>query len=58
MAPHPVPVNPIHCSRCEASSSRPGDNLHCVADGEPHAWHTCGDIKSEARGSDCPEVVR
>ncbi len=46
------------CEHCEASSSEPGDNLHCVADGVPHPWHTCGDIKGEALDSDCRAHAR
>ncbi len=45
------------CVFCEARSDRPGDNLHCVWDGAPHAWHACGDLLSEAPGNDCPEGV-
>lgn len=44
----------MRCGYCEASSTHPDDNLHCVADGAPHAWHVCGDIRSEAVDSDCP----
>lgn len=42
------------CTYCEAEEQNPADNLHCVADGTPHAWHTCGDLLSERRGADCP----
>lgn len=46
----------LECRHCEARSDRPSDNLHCVADLSPHAWHTCGDIQGSAPWSDCPNA--
>lgn len=34
-----LPTRGYVCPRCEASSTRPGDNQHCVYDGSLHAWH-------------------
>ena len=46
----------IECEFCGARSDFPDDNLHCVGDNKPHAWHTCGDILT-VRDSDCPKAV-
>lgn len=43
--------NPYKCRACEAV---PGDNDHCVYDGEPHGWHRCDGIVPN--GSNCPGV--
>ena len=42
------------CPNCGARSDMPSANLHCAWDLEPHAWHTCGDMKTWAIDSDCP----